>query len=183
MISWNGASDRRIPVDVTKLAEDQRDHVGRLLGVLRDALVEDDRQHKVTFSGERLSDLFSGTNYALEKIISALGGQGIEAMAKGGLAVLDGALEKFRTALALRERPVDSVDWIYSELAFPLERIRQSLLGGGSEEEKKNAYYLAQFVRTQFDELKTIAAEIDAEYRVVESAPAAEPASDSRPPP
>jgi hypothetical protein len=180
MISWNGVSDRRIQVDVTKLAEDQRDHVVRLLGLLRDALVEDDRQHKAIFSSERLSDSFSGTDYALEKIISALGASGIDAMAEGGLAVLEGALEKFRTALALRERPVDSVDWIYSELPFPLEKIRTSLRNG-SMEEKRNAYYLAHFVRTQLDELKTIAAEIDAEYRVAESAPAAEPASDSRP--
>lgn len=181
MISWNGASDRRTPIDVTKLAEDQRDRVGRLLGQLRDGLIEDDRQHKAMFRDEQLSELFSGTGYALEKIVSALSGRGIDAMAEGGLAVLDRVLERFRSALAIRERPVDSVESIYSELAFPLERIRQALCASGSDEEKKNAYYLAHYVRTQLDELKTIAAEIDREYRVADSAAAPKPAPDSRP--
>jgi hypothetical protein len=184
MMSWNGADDARVQVDVTKLAADQRDRVGGLLARLRDGLVEDDREHKAMFQGERLTALFKGTGYAFEKIIGALRVKGTDPMAEGGLAVLEQSLEKFRRALDARERPSDSVDWIYSELAFPLAKVRQALdeRSSSNEDEKRNAYCLAHFVRLRFDELKGIAAELDADYQLVTSAPLPAPTSDSAPP-
>jgi hypothetical protein len=165
MHSFSATSDRRTQVDVTGLAADQQARVGDLLERLRDALVEEDRQHKVAFQDERLSDLFAGIDYALEKITGALGGWEVDAMAQGGLDVLTGTLDTFRDALAARGLSVDSVNFIYSELDFPLERIRQVLDAGGSDDERKNAYYLAKYVRAQLDELGTIAVEIDDKYR------------------
>jgi hypothetical protein len=76
------------------------------------------------------------------------------------------------------------VDWIYSELAFPLAKVRQALdeRSSSNEDEKRNAYCLAHFVRLRFDELKGIAAELDADYQLVTSAPLPAPTSDSAPP-
>ena len=76
------------------------------------------------------------------------------------------------------ERPVDAVNLIYAELAFPREKVREALMSDAPPDVKKNAYYLAHYIRMQVDELKAIAAEIDVDYQAAETPEEPSPSED-----
>lgn len=156
-------------VDIPKLIAEQRSRLCALMTGVVGVLAERDREHRAMFNNEKLVDSFhAGIDYDFEKLFECVHGN--KPIELGGLHVrlIRGAVERFRASLTARgsSGAYDSVEYHLRLIEYPLEELAHYFQSPESSRlSERDAFIFVHFAQDQLEELRKMAAEIDADYQ------------------
>jgi hypothetical protein len=165
-----GTNQRRT-VNVVALIADQRAAVADILNALEKKLVLEGEEARQTFQHERLADLFPPyLGYTFEKLWEATRGQSERFfLGPASLDTLQDVMRAFVDALERRglgKNAYPGVESWFAEVEHPMQELARFFDASGAEHlHPKTAAIIASHLKAQFDELKGMAAEIDADWR------------------
>lgn len=157
-------------VNVITLIHGHREAVAEVLKALDQKLDRDDKEARRTFQHERLVDSFPDTlGYTFEKLWEATQGGDKAFLGPVSLATVRDVLQKFVEALERRGLGKDAYpgvrDW-FAEVIHPIGELARFFdPASGSTLHPKTAAIVASHLQGQLDELKSMAAEIDEDWR------------------
>jgi hypothetical protein len=154
-------------VDVKKLVAVQSTEVRAALTSIRDALAQEEREHRAKFREQKLAACFPDwLGHTHEKIDEAIhGGPEMHEFGAGMLASLPECVKKFQEALA--ERGLESIDaatYLVSELEHPTSRLRAFFSSPDASLTAADAEVFHFFIKEKTRALRALAEEIDADY-------------------
>lgn len=160
-------SENSEDVDVIGLIETQRKEHRRALKQVLDKLHEEDKNHKDEFKEIRLTDNFTTTNYALQKMFDAIESVSLQQLGCWGVDHLSDSIDNFVMALDEREEPHENFYYHINKSKYALERLKTYFeMNEESELTDEGAEIFTSFVGQQIKRLKEIAEEIDDTYNL-----------------
>lgn len=158
-------------VSIPDLVADQRTNLSEILTSVIGKLEHDEKAHKEKFMMEKLASFFPATlDYYFEKVREGTTKTTIEHVAPAavGLYGIKKALQNFREALAKRGVTYDSINYVCELLEYPLAELEAFFQNVRKCEKlninEKTAFIFAFFLQKQFDELISMAKEVDEDY-------------------
>ncbi|MGA7124408.1 MAG: hypothetical protein WBY94_30180 [Polyangiaceae bacterium] len=161
----DGSSDTQ-HVNVAALIAGQREGVTQALHATLNALRADESEHRARFCKQKLAEMFPATlGYLTEKVDEAIRGGETRSFAASLLASFREAGEKFMAALA--ERGLDGAGFIAHNVAtlqHAVARLTEHFTTTTSGLTEEDAHVFLFFIHAKLAELRSAAAEIDADY-------------------
>lgn len=164
-------------VTLSAVVSDQKAYAQKLLASVLAKLQRELREHKEQFKMAPLTALFPETlGYAFEKVSQGIfeSGPDSHGHAAFGLSWLESIERVLRTvqeALVEREFPLDAhspIGYLYEQVDYPITKLRVFLEAkktqGDTPIDDKTASIHEFFLRKKCEELRELAAEIDADY-------------------
>ena len=166
----DGQQDCIKNVNVPELITTQRDVFVDVLDNVIKTLENEEMEHRKKFAGKKLAGVFSSTSYPLSKIFEVLNPKSAHApLGENHVDRILRSIEAFKTGLKDREI-LEAYErkggkHTLELLAYALQQL-QTYFRDRAETHinEKDAYIFAHFVRTQIQNLRQIAEEIDKEY-------------------
>lgn len=156
-------------VNVPELIATQRDVFVDVLDNVIKTLENEEMEHRKKFAGKKLVDAFHLTSYFLSKIFEAiLNPKSTHAVLDAGYVdeILE-SIKAFKEGLKDREilEAYEGVTHTLELVDYPLQELRTYFCNSDETHiNEKDAYIFAHFLRTQIQNLRQIAEEIDEEY-------------------
>lgn len=170
LLSYPGEEDGRVfrYIAVRELIEKQRAEAVRILTEVVEDLREQEQAHRLQFQEVKLVSGFDQVSYAFEKLSEELRPNSLNVLSGWAADHLRKALDDFDARLKERGLSVDaydSIEYLYGEVEHPLTELTKFVKREPSEvQSKQTASVFITALRNLFDELRTIAREIDEEY-------------------
>ncbi len=165
----NITGSRFIDYSTETLIEQNRALAVRVLTRTKKKLEDIEMEHRKTFKGEKLADLFPGQmGYFFEKIYAAIHSPsyGNSPMGEIGLQMVIGAFNGFKAALNQRGilNESSNIPYTLDETEYPLVELGYYFKGESFLTDARAASIFAHFAEQKMKELFRIAEEIDSEY-------------------
>jgi hypothetical protein len=155
-------------VSVPELIEKQRAEAARILSEVVEDLRGQEEAHREQFRKVSLMKVFDHVSYAFEKIFEGIRGGAVPNLGTWGVGCLQKSLDDFGDLLKARGlsmRSYDSLYYVYEKIDHPLTELTKFVRMEPSEiASNKSAAVFAEALRSYFDELRSMAGEIDQEY-------------------
>jgi hypothetical protein len=156
-------------VDIPKLIADQRSRLSTVMTNVVAALAERDREHRAMFNDAKLVDAFHASiDYDFEKLFECVHGNKPTELGSLHVGLIRDAVERLKSSLAARgsSGAYESVEYHLRLIEYPLEELAHYFKSPASSRfSERDAFIVVHFAQDQLEELRKMAAEIDADYQ------------------
>lgn len=169
--NYENSKTRIRDISIISLIKEQRKYLSKALEKVIDSLIAEEKAHKEKFKMEKLENIFSNSQYYIEKIFEAIWKPEDAILGQMHIKLVKKNIEKLKESLQNRGIEIDTYDSIkniYKLLEYPIIELELYFNGILAKEEprinEKEAYIFAYFINDHLLQLKEIAKEIDDEY-------------------
>ncbi|MDP2918854.1 MAG: hypothetical protein Q8O43_01365 [Dehalococcoidia bacterium] len=156
-------------VSIESLIEGQRDIMQKVLTEVLGRLKEEEANHRAKYRDQRLEDIFPSTlGYYFQKIGGAIDGSEPSEFGTMHVRLVAKVIEAFKERLKERGalQAYDSVVYLIELIEYPIQELTTYFADATrSPLSAKGAHIFAFFVDKHIEELKSIAKEIDEDYK------------------
>ena len=168
ILCWHSPTGHTtITVHTQEIIEDQQKYIAEILEKTFSEIKRRDDEYKTKFKMKKIRDTLPDTmDYMCEKMSSAINHMSELNLGKFGATSLQNSLARFEDELKERSIAIDTYPGIqitFTDLQYPLEKL-QKYFSGSTSLDKEAAHIFVDFVKTNLNDLRKMADELDEEF-------------------